>query len=116
MAAGPSLEGRFGIAHPEPGGVDERDGDHDGDFFTFEFVHVDGNELIWCHGDLDYVAAADSAEAIAEFARRRDVIIDLTDVGFIDSGGLGALVSIDHDFEDPIRLQGAHQRSVGCLR
>jgi anti-anti-sigma factor len=79
----------------------------DADGFRIELAHLDGYERIRFRGELDYAAASTKADAIEELAGlRHNVVIDLTEVPFMDSGGLAALVQIGRDHEGPVQLVG----------
>lgn len=54
----------------------------------------DLNGVRWCRvrGDLDAFTASEFREAAAGLSSHLRVVIDLSELGFIDSSGLGALV------------------------
>jgi anti-anti-sigma factor len=77
------------------------------DAFEIVLVHLDGYARVKLRGELDYQAVRrhrEGLEALAEL--RRNVVIDLAEVTFIDSGGLAALVAITCGHEGPVRLEG----------
>jgi anti-sigma B factor antagonist len=53
---------------------------------------------IRCEGDLDIVTAEEVKQRLATAVESSDgiVTLDLRDVGFVDSSGLGALVAVHH--------------------
>jgi anti-sigma B factor antagonist len=61
---------------------------------------------IRCEGDLDIVTAEEVKSRLAALVETGDgtVTLDLRDVGFVDSSGLGALVAVHHYAE----ANGAH--------
>ncbi len=79
----------------------------DGVPFEIVLAHLDGYARVTIRGELDYMAVESHAEALQELTDlRRNVLIDLTEVTFIDSGGLSALVRIAQHHEGPVRLEG----------
>ena len=59
-----------------------------------------------CEGDLDIVTSEDVKRQLAALVETGSstVTLDLRDVGFVDSSGLGALVAVHHFAE----AKGAH--------
>jgi anti-anti-sigma factor len=62
----------------------------------------DGVGRVVLHGDIDLATAGDITEAVAtaRAAGRSWVIIDMTDVTFMDSQGLQALLCARHELAD----------------
>jgi anti-sigma B factor antagonist len=59
----------------------------------------DGTVRLQARGELDIVASAALRETLsAELARGHDVLLDLEQVGFLDSSGLGTLVAASQAF------------------
>ena len=70
-------------------------------------AHLDGYARVTLRGDLDYetvVQQREPLEALTEL--RRNVVLDLSAVPFIDSGGLAALVAITREHEGPVKVEG----------
>lgn len=73
-----------------------------------------GVPVVAVSGEVDVYAAPELRERLTELLQNgRSVVVDLTDVGFLDSTGLGALVAArtsaaEHDAELP--LVCTHQR------
>jgi anti-sigma B factor antagonist len=63
--------------------------------FTLTTASVDGTVVVAAAGDLDMKTAPDLQARVEEvFAdEAKSVVIDLTDVGFLDSSGLGAIAA-----------------------
>jgi len=59
-------------------------------------------------GELDYAAlTSDQAATLQEVSNIRDrVVIDLSEVTFMDSGGISMLVLIARQHDQPLRLEG----------
>ena len=77
--------------------------------FAFEAVHGDDVHVVTLHGELDLANAQRVRDALVEIAGSK-VVVDLTDLRFLDSSGIAALVgarkrimSAGHQFE----LRGA---------
>ena len=59
---------------------------------TIEIQHDGGCVVCSPHGELDAWTVTDFRAALAEVVGAPNVVIDLCDVGFMDSAGLGALI------------------------
>ncbi|MFC3996925.1 STAS domain-containing protein [Nocardiopsis sediminis] len=68
-----------------------------------EVVHRDGRAVVSIRGDLDLAStgAFEEAAALAESVYGPRLYVDLSDLAFIDSSGLGALTRL-------------HRRLAGC--
>lgn len=80
----------------------------------FDVERIDGEDgpILVLHGELDMVSSTRLHETFHEIIQERDganVLINLTDVTFIDSGGLGTLVSADRQ----LRKTGGSLRIIG---
>ena len=63
--------------------------------FEIVLAHMDGYERVKLRGDLDYPTIRRHAEALQELTSlRRKVIIDMSEVTFMDTGGIGVLISV----------------------
>lgn len=59
--------------------------------FAFEVVHDDGVHVITLHGDLDLANARRVRDVLVDVAGST-VVVDLADLGFLDSSGIAALL------------------------
>jgi len=56
-------------------------------------LDTDGRAVVYAHGDIDVETSPSLQEALAEALHESaSVIVDLADVGYVDSSGLSALV------------------------
>jgi anti-anti-sigma factor len=79
----------------------------EGSSLEIVLAHLDGYARVKLRGELDYLTVSTHGEAIQKLTElRRNVVIDLAEVGFIDSGGLAALIAIAREHEGPVRLEG----------
>lgn len=60
--------------------------------FAFEVVDVDDVHIVSLHGQLDLANADEVRDALIRVAGST-VVVDLTDVQFLDSSGIAALLS-----------------------
>lgn len=70
--------------------------------FSAEFTGVDGTLVATLRGDLDIASAAAMQTGVLQALderRAEGVILDFTDVGFMDSTGLRALLAISQRLE-----------------
>jgi len=75
--------------------------------FEIVLAHLDGYARVKLRGDLDYVAISQHHEAIEEIVGlRSNVVIDLSELTFADSGGLGTLARIAANHDGPVRIEG----------
>jgi anti-anti-sigma factor len=63
--------------------------------FAVRLAHVDGYARVTLHGDLDYAATTQHADALREVMELHDhVVLNLADVEFIDSAWLRFLAQL----------------------
>src|SRR5947207_4708625 len=67
---------------------------------AFATADADQPTLLCVNGDLDTQSAAELRTALRAVARLRLVLVDLSDVGFIDSVGLGVLIGGIRDLHE----------------
>jgi anti-sigma B factor antagonist len=86
---------------PDPGRRIRRDIDADGatlvsQYLNMRMSHADGCVLAWLGGEIDVAEAAESRAFLlaALGAGRPCLVVDVTDVTFIDASGLGVLVFV----------------------
>jgi anti-sigma B factor antagonist len=82
----------------------------------------DDRSTVRCEGDLDIVTADDLKRRLAEAVESTGgtVTLDLGEVGFVDSSGLGALVAVHHYAQANgtnlvVRAAPAHVRDLFSL-
>ena len=68
--------------------------------------HRDCGVHVKLSGDFNYEATQDAQVRRADGPYAGNVVIDLSEVEFIDSSGLNALVAIGQHHEGPVRLVG----------
>jgi anti-anti-sigma factor len=80
----------------------------DGAALEVVLAHLDGYVRVKLRGDLDYATVEEQDEAIQAVTElRRNVVLDLSEVEFIDSGGLAMLLAIARDHDGPVAVEGA---------
>lgn len=75
----------------------------------------DGTALVTVAGELDIASADQLRSVLAELRSQGDIeqlVVDLTDVPFIDSSGMGVLVGAQRLAERPLRVVVAPEGSV----
>ena len=79
-------------------------------------THVDGVASIRVAGELDVATAPDLRACLLDaIATTRTVVVDLTDLGFIDSTGIGVLIGAAKRLAaegGEIRLQGVRPKTM----
>ncbi len=70
--------------------------------------HASGGMVVCCSGELDLAGAADVREALEELlaAGGRPLVLDLTELRFLDSSGVAVLIRLANNFR-PLRIRGA---------
>ena len=77
-----------------------------GNDFEIVLAHLDGYVRVKLRGDLDYPTTSANAEALKEVTDLRSrVVLDLADVHFMDSAGVGFLVRLAQKHDGPVRLE-----------
>lgn len=62
---------------------------------TFEIVKIPAETLVRCNGKIVYATAQDLRSTVRDLIPgTKRIVLDLTNVSYMDSSGLGALVSI----------------------
>ena len=81
------------------------------------YLH-DGYIVVWAHGEIDMATAPELMKEVGEAVRARPgrVIVDLTQVTFMDSTGLNALVRAKHRADGEVRLVGPCEMVRKVLR
>jgi anti-anti-sigma factor len=75
-------------------------------------THIDGFERVALRGELDYTTVTANAEVLEQLmSLRRNVVLDLAGLSFLDSAGLRLLLKIATGHEGPVTLE-AVQPSV----
>ena len=78
----------------------------------------DGYTVVWAHGEIDMATAPDLTQELSEAVRAHPcrVIVDLTQVTFMDSTGFSALVRARAEGNGELRLVGASGMVCEVLR
>ena len=78
----------------------------------------DGYTVVWAHGEIDAATESDLTQELAEAVRTHPcrVIVDLTQVTFMDSTGFNALVRARAEGNGELRLVGASGMVYEVLR
>lgn len=71
-----------------------------------------GEHVVRVRGELDAATAATLQARLADTVERAEgrIVIDLTEVPFVDSSGLGALVAVRKRAAAPVVLRAPHDR------
>ena len=71
-----------------------------------------GEHVVRVRGELDAATAAALQSELADTVARAEgrIVIDLTEVPFVDSSGLGALVAVRKRAAAPVVLRSPHDR------
>jgi anti-sigma B factor antagonist len=77
-----------------------------GNFRSFEESVDDETQLVQIHGDVDLKTARSFRAALDEAAQdgKQRLIVDMSEVPFMDSSGLAALIGAQKAFRDQTRL------------
>lgn len=71
-------------------------------------AHLDGYARVKLRGTLEYATIEQQHEALqAVTDLRRNVVIDMSEVEFIDSAGLTMLLGIARDHDGPVAIEGS---------
>lgn len=83
---------------------------------TVDHTEARGHVVVRVRGEIEALTAPRLADAVTEaLGRGRPVVVDLTDVTFLDSAGLTALIRVTETAEgrgEPLRLAIDHNRPV----
>lgn len=76
--------------------------------FAANVVHLDGNAMVVLLGELDMDSAPDLARVLDELTESGppELVLDLSDLGFIDSSGIAVLVTAQGRLQE----RGRHLR------
>ncbi|MDP9333967.1 MAG: STAS domain-containing protein [Actinomycetota bacterium] len=76
--------------------------------FEVVLVHLDGYLRVKLRGEMDYPALiSDQGATLQAVTHSRErVVIDLSEVTFMDSSGIAILVNIGRQHDGPLRLEG----------
>src|SRR3954453_12195703 len=76
--------------------------------FEVVLAHLDGYARVKLRGEFDYHATVENAEALRALTELRDrVILDLTELDFMDSSGLRFLIALALHHDGPAHVEGA---------
>jgi anti-anti-sigma factor len=90
--------------------------------FTVEVVRLDGTAVVMLRGELDIATVGILSKALAPIVARyrpNDIVIDCTDLAFIDASGIGVLIrhlGTDEEAEGTPTLRGANRVVSTILR
>src|SRR5689334_17582877 len=81
-----------------------------GPSFDVVVTHLDGYARVKLRGDLDYTATSVHAEKLREVSDLRTrLVLDLSDVEFMDSSGVRFLVELAQQHDGTLRIEGAQR-------
>ena len=89
--------------------------------FAISVLEADGRTVVVCRGEVDLVSTAEFRTVIGEqiVEGRVHLVIDLSEVSFLDSSGLGALVAARRKaraFKGSLVLVATHPTVLRLLR
>jgi anti-anti-sigma factor len=65
--------------------------------FSMSVTSLNGYAVLQLYGELDMLSAPDLSERIGSLSPDRKLVVDLTDLTFIDSHGIRALMNARHN-------------------
>jgi anti-anti-sigma factor len=69
--------------------------------FKYDIVHLDSKAIIFLNGDLDFDVTEIMREEIAPMLlKSQDIEIDFENVSFVDSSGIGLLITLIKDLRE----------------
>ena len=80
--------------------------------FTLRLDQSAAGATVWAAGELDLAAAEPLRHTLEALARRGRVILDLTDVTFVDGAALGAVVAARKDAGDDAEVVLRNPRGI----
>ena len=79
--------------------------------FEIVLAHLDGYVRVKLRGDLDYAASVENAETLKEVTDLRErVVLDMSEVVFMDSAGLRFILAVARRHDGPLRIEHASRQ------
>jgi anti-sigma B factor antagonist len=89
-----------------------------GDVFSAKVVGLDDDAAVFLSGELDMATAPDLTAALDPVIAHgpREVVLDLSELSFVDSSGIAALVEAQHRLGEQERRLSIHGAQRGAVR
>lgn len=80
--------------------------------FAVRLEESPAGAVVWARGELDLAAAGILRRTLVEAAAHGRVVLDLTDVAFVDGSALGAIVAARKEAGDDAEIVLRHPKAV----